>query len=117
MATGKKFKPPVMTRRAGFKNTDHSAASGWLDSVVNAVKAGTAAASHRLAVHYHGNPPHLQNDLSEPIAARPSAEPAEPQDVPDADDMVRKLDATAYPAAHGMRSRTGEGGVVPDKLG
>jgi hypothetical protein len=116
MATKAKFKPPVMTRRAGFKNTDHSAASGWHDNVVSAVKAGTPAELKRHPIAYHGNPPHVQDDLSAPIEARPSAIPAEPQDVPGADDQTRKVDPTPYPTTHGHKSPN-KSGTVPAKCG
>lgn len=115
MAAHPKFRIPVMTRRAGYKNTDHSAASGWLDSVVNAVKAGTAKASHRLAVHYHGQPPHLQDDLSAPIAARPSTIHADPQDVPNSDDQVRRLPPGNVPTHPGTKGAK-PGPHVPTKL-
>jgi hypothetical protein len=31
-------------------------------------------------------------------------------------DLQRKIDTTGYPAAHGMRSRSGEGGTVPGSV-
>jgi hypothetical protein len=100
-----KFKPPVFTRRAGYKNTDHSAASGWLAKVIAAVKDGTPAALKRHAIAYHGVPPHMQDDLNAPTEPRPSVAPTEPQDVPDADDMVRTIDATQFPTAAGGSMR------------
>jgi hypothetical protein len=103
-----------MTRRAGFKNTDHSPASGWLDKVVSAVKAGTPSALHRIAIGYHGNPPHFQDDLSAPIEARPSAIHAEPQDVPSTDDQTRQVSAEPYPAAN---KGANKGPKVPMKCG
>jgi hypothetical protein len=96
-----KFKPPVFTRRAGYKNTDHSAASGWLAKVVQAVKDGTPAVLKRLPIAYHGVGPHMQDDLNTPPEPRPSVAPSEPQDVPDADDMVRTYSAEQYPTAAG----------------
>jgi len=108
-----KFKPPVFTRRPGGKHTEHDAA--WLGNVVSAVKDGTPDAHKRLAVAYHGVPPHLQNDLSEPIAARPSVEPGEPHDVPDAD-VVRKVDSTPFPTTHGHHPPS-TSGKVPEKCG
>jgi hypothetical protein len=111
-----KFKPSVFTRRPGGKNTDHSAASGWLNSVVAAVEAGTPEVLKRLTVAYHGIPPHM--DLDESVAARASVAPTEPQDVPDANDMVRKIDATPYPTAvghHNPNLKAGIYGSLPQK--
>jgi hypothetical protein len=102
--TLQKFKPAVMSRRPGGKHTDHSA--GWLADVVSAVKAGTPAALKRLTIAYHGAPPHVQDDLSAPIAARPSAAPTEPQDIPGVDDQVRTVSDTPYPTTFGHHSPT-----------
>jgi hypothetical protein len=112
-ATAKKFKPPVMTRRGGGKNTDHSAASGWIDKVVSAVKAGTPAELKRHPIAYHGNPPHVEDA---PVEPRPSVAPTEPQDVPGADDMTRKIDPTPYPTTHGHKPRA-KSGTVPATCG
>jgi hypothetical protein len=112
-----KFTAPVFTRRPGGKNTDHSAASGWLNNIVSAVKAGTPDALKRLSVEYHGVPPHMQ-DVNESVSARPSVAPTEPQDVPDANDMVRKIDPTPYPTAVGHHSpnlKAGTYGTLPQK--
>lgn len=116
MATKTKFQPPVMTRRGGGKHTEHDAK--WIGDVVAAVKSGTPDAIKRLPIAYHGVAPHMQTetDMNEPIAARPSAEPAEPADVPDADDMTRTLDATALPTSHGMKGASA-GGKVPATCG
>jgi hypothetical protein len=104
MGNRQKFKAPVFTHRPGGKNTDHSAASGWLANVVSAVKTGTPAALKRLTIAYHGVPPHMQ-DLNEPTETRPSVAPTEPQDVPDADDMVRTINAESLPIAAGGSMR------------
>lgn len=101
-----KFKPPVFTRRAGYKNTDHSAASGWLNKVVANVAAGTPDAIKRLPIAYHGNAPHLQDDLNTPTEPRPSVAPTEPQDIPEVDPSeTRRIDATAPPVAAGGSMR------------
>lgn len=113
-ATAKKFKPPVMTRRGGFKNTDHSPASGWIDKVVSAVKAGTPAELKRHPIAYHGNPPHVVEDVAP--GPRPSVEPVEPQDVPGADDQTRKVNPTPYPTTHGHKSPN-KSGKVPAQCG
>jgi hypothetical protein len=96
-----KFKPAVMNRRPGGK-TPHDA--GWLAGVVSAVKNGTAAELKRLSIAYHGVGPHMQDDLSAPIEARPSVEPAEPQDIPNVDDQVRTVDDKPYPTTFGHHS-------------
>jgi hypothetical protein len=112
-ATAKKFKPPVMTRRGGGKNTDHSAASGWIEKVANAVKAGTPAELKGHPVAYHGQAPHVEDV---PPGPRPSVEPSEPQDVPGADDQTRKIDPTPYPTTHGHKS-PGKSPKVPATCG
>jgi hypothetical protein len=112
-AMSKKFQPPVMTRRGGGKNTDHSAASGWIEKVAKAVTDGTPAEIHGLPVAYHGRAPHTEDV---PVEARPSVEPSEPRDVPDADDMTRKIDATPYPTAHGHKPPN-KSGTVPATCG
>jgi hypothetical protein len=119
MAKSQKFnRPVVMTRRRGFKRTEHDAK--WLGDVIGAVKAGTPAELKGLPVAYHGTAPHLQDDLSAPIEARPSVIPAEPQDIPGTDDQVRKVDASPLPTAHGMKAANVGGapsGTIPAKLG
>jgi hypothetical protein len=109
-----KFKPQVFTRRPGGKHTDHSA--GWLADVVSAVKTGTPDAHKRLTIAYHGVPPHVQDDLSAPIAARPSVAPTEPQDVPGADDQVRTLAPGNMPIHPGTKGASA-GPKVPATCG
>jgi hypothetical protein len=89
-----KFRAPVFSRQPGGKENDHSAASGWLTRVVNAVRVGTAPAIRAArTIAYHGVLPRLENDMTKPIEARPSSAEtiSEPVDVPGADDMVRKI--------------------------
>jgi hypothetical protein len=93
--THQKFKPPVFTRRAGGKHTEHDAA--WLGTVIANVKNGTDAAVKRAApIAYHNIPPH---DGEVPPGPRPSVAPTEPADVPGADDQTRPIDPTPYPTA------------------
>jgi hypothetical protein len=119
MAQAKFNRPVVMTRRRGFKRTEHDAA--WLGDVIGAVKAGTPAELKGLPVAYHGNAPHVQNDMSAPIEARASVAPiSEPADVPDTSDQTRKVDASPLPTAHGMKPANVGGapsGTIPAKLG
>ena len=116
MARKEKFRVPVFTRRPGGKHTEHDAA--WLADTVAAVKTGTPDAHKRLTIAYHGIGPHLQDDLSAPISARPSAAPiTEPADVPNADDQTRHIDpADNVPIAHGHHS-PGKSATVPATCG
>jgi len=112
----KKFKEVFMRGRGAHKNTEHGVS--WLNGVLDAVRNGTPAALKRIAISYHGQPPHIQNDLSEPILARPSAEPVHPVDLPNVQgDQLRTVDATPLPKTFGMRDRSHDGGTVPNKLG
>jgi len=113
MGKSKKFSPPVMTRRGGGKNTDHSSASGWIEKVAQAVKDGTPAEFHGVPIAYHGNPPHVEDAT---VEARPSVEPSEPRDVPDADDQTRKVSSEPYPTTHGHHPPNNSG-KVPAKCG
>ena len=102
----RKFKLPVMTRKAGGKNNVHDA--GWIAKVLDAVRVGTAPAIHAArTIAYHGVLPHAENDLNKPLdEARVSSGPIEPQDVPDATDgIVRKISADPIPTAFGHRHR------------
>jgi hypothetical protein len=115
MAKNKFIKPPVMTRRGGYKRTTHDAK--WLGDVIDGVAKGTPAELKGLPVAYHGAAPHAP-DAS--IEARPSSEISEPVDVPGADDQTRKVDASPLPTAHGMKPANVGGapnGTVPAKLG
>jgi hypothetical protein len=112
MAAAKKFKPPVMTRRGGGKNTDHG--PGWIDKVVSAVKAGTPAELKGHPVAYHGNPPHVEDIAPGP---RPSVAPTEPADLPGAaDDQTRHVDPSPFPTTHGHKSPS-KSGTVPATCG
>jgi len=101
-----KFKAPKFTGRGGFKNNDHSAASGWLFRVIDAVRVGTAPAIKAArTMAYHGVLPKMEDDLNKPLEARVSSAPLEPQDVPDATDgIVRKISTTPFPPAYGMKN-------------
>ena len=109
----------AFTHKPGGKNNFHGA--GWINGVVSAVKAGTAPALKRLSIAYHGIGPHLQDDLSEPLLARPSAEPVHPVDLPNVQgDQLRTVDATPLPTTHGMKPANVGGapsGTIPAKLG
>ena len=94
-----KFTP--MTRVGGFKNVDHSARSGWLSKIIDAIKSGTPSAIKAAkTIAYHGQLAKLQEGaLIEPLEARPSSEIVEPQDVPAVDpQQVRKIERS--PALH-----------------
>jgi hypothetical protein len=110
-ATSKKFKPAVMTRRGGGKNTEHG--PGWIAKVAAAVAAGTPAEQKRHPISYHGVAPHVEDV---PPGPRPSVAPVEPTDMPGADDQTRKVDPTPFPTTHGHKS-PGKSGKVPATCG
>jgi hypothetical protein len=111
MTKNKFIKPPVMTRRGGFKRTEHDAK--WLGDVIGAVHAGTPAELKGLPVAYHGTKPHAAEDIAP--GPRPSVSPTEPADVPKVEpDETRTVSAEPYPAANKGASK---GPTVPDKLG